>query len=188
MHTTPTPAHHVKVLVMAASTRVGSINHALARHIASRLDGAASAETIDLRNHPLPLYDGDLETREGVPAAASTLAGELASAEVLVLVSPEYNGTFTPLLKNTIDWITRVDTAALAHLRVLIASASPGRGGGANGAAMVRTWLMNMGVDVAEHALSVGEAAVGADGDLIGLDDAELARFLQQSVPEPSAA
>ncbi len=85
----------------------------------------------------------------------TSLADRIASAEVLVLVSPEYNGTFTPLLKNTVDWVTRVDTAAFAHLRVLVASASPGRGGGANGVAMVRTWLSNMGIDTAERTLSV---------------------------------
>ncbi|MEQ8716679.1 MAG: NAD(P)H-dependent oxidoreductase [Acidimicrobiales bacterium] len=184
----PYPNHPGKVLVMAASTRTGSINQALAHHIADRLQETEPVEIIDLRDFTLPLYDGDLEARAGVPAAAAALAGEMASAEVLVLVSPEYNGTFTPLLKNTVDWVTRVDTAAFAHLRVLVASASPGRGGGANGVAMVRTWLTNMGIEIAERTLSVGNASVGADGDLLGLDDDELARFVRQTSLERCAA
>lgn len=185
MHTTTHPG---KALVMAASTRTGSINQALARHIAARLGATAPVEIVDLRDHVLPIYDGDLEDRDGVPTAATSLADRIASAEVLVLVSPEYNGTFTPLLKNTVDWVTRVDSSAFAHLRVLVASASPGRGGGANGVAMVRTWLSNMGIDTAERTLSVSEASVGTNGELVGLDHAELTRFIRETVPQRSAA
>jgi chromate reductase, NAD(P)H dehydrogenase (quinone) len=184
MHTTHT--HPDKVLVVAASTRTGSINQALAGHIAKLLDAAGHAELIDLRQHVLPLYDGDLEARDGIPAAAVALAAEIASADALVIVSPEYNGTFSPLLKNTIDWVSRVDAAALAHLRILVASASPGRGGGANGAAMVCTWLRNMGLDVADRTLTVGEASIGSDGALVGLDDVALDSFVGQCVLERS--
>lgn len=112
----------------------------------------------------------------------------MASADVLVLVSPEHNGTFTPLLKNTVDWVTRTDATAFAHLRVLVASASPGRGGGANGVAMVRTWLGNMGIDTAERTLSVGEASVGPDGELVDIDHSEVTRFVSQATAEQSAA
>ncbi|MCB1001450.1 MAG: NAD(P)H-dependent oxidoreductase [Acidimicrobiales bacterium] len=188
MHTTPAPTHPRRTLVMAASTRTGSVNQALARHIADRLDNCAPVEIVDLSDYPLPLYDGDLEARDGIPAAAADLAGEIAAAHVLVLVSPEYNGTFTPLLKNTVDWVTRIDASAFAHLQVLVASASPGRGGGANGVAMVRTWLANMGIDTAERTLSVGGASVGLDGELMGIDHAELTRFVSQATGERSAA
>ena len=185
MHTAPT--HPRNVLVMAASTRTGSVNQALARRILARFATEAPAALVDLRDYPLPLYDADLELRDGVPAAAEALAGEMASADVLVLVSPEYNGTFTPLLKNTVDWVTRVDPSAFAHLRVLVASASPGRGGGANGIAMVRTWLSNMGIATAERTLSVGEASVGPDGELMDIDHTELTRFASQATAERSA-
>ncbi len=188
MRTTSAPTHPRKALVMAASTRTGSVNQALARQIAKRLDNGSPVEIVDLDDYPLPLYDGDLEERDGIPAAAAGLAGEMAAADVLVLVSPEYNGTFTPLLKNTVDWVTRIDASALAHLRVLVASASPGRGGGANGVDMVRTWLSNMGIETAERTLSVSEASVGPDGELAGIDHAELTRFVSQATTERSAA
>jgi len=180
--------HPRKALVMPASTRTGSVNQALARHIAARLDNGSPVEIVDLNDYPLPLYDGDLEERDGIPAAAAALAGEMASADVLVLVSPECNGTFTPLLKNTVDWVTPIDASAFAHLWVLVASASPGRGGGANGVAMVRTWLSNMGIDAAERTVSVGDASVGLDGELVRIDHAELTRFVSQATAEPSAA
>jgi NAD(P)H-dependent FMN reductase len=200
MQTSPTTRHianlsigsrsdGARVLVMAASTRTGSINRALARQIAERFVAAGDdAETVELGEHPLPLYSDAVERCGGVPEAARELVGQIADAEVLVIVSPEYNGTFTPLLKNTIDWATRVSVSAFAHLTVLLASASPGKGGGANGLAMVRTWMSNMGVRVADDAMSVGSARLGDDGNVTGVDDHELTRFVQQAVRQRTAA
>lgn len=186
--TTPagSDADATQVVVMPASTRDGSFNRALAHAISARLaDHGSSATVLDLRDHPMPLYDADAEARDGVPATARTLAARLADASVLVVVSPEYNGTFSPLLKNTIDWITRVDVSALAHLTVLVAAASPGAGGGANGVEMVRTWMSNMGVPVAEHALTVGSVDPAA-GVLAGVHERDLDRFLEQAVRSPA--
>ncbi len=178
-----------RVLVIAASTRAGSINRALARQIAERFVAAGDdAETVELGDHPLPLYSDDVERCSGVPAAAHELAGRIVDAEVLVIVSPEYNGTFTPLLKNTVDWVTRVRVSAFAHLTVLLASASPGKGGGANGLAMVRTWMSNIGVQVADGLMSVGSARLGDDGAVTGVDDRALDRFVQQAVRQRTAA
>lgn len=178
-----------RVLVMAGSTRSGSLNRALADRIVERLRSVGeSADVVDLGDHPLPLYHEDIEQLDGVPATAGDLARRLASAEVLVIVSPEYNGTFTPLLKNTVDWLSRVDTAVLAHLTVLLASASPGRGGGANGLAMVRTWMGNMGVHVGDVDLVVGSADADGHGTLVSIADDELDRFVRQARPYRAAA
>jgi NAD(P)H-dependent FMN reductase len=168
---------------MAASIRSGSINQALARRIARELEARGESVWIaDLTNYPLPLYNADGETRDGIPDSAVSLAHQLRDAKILVVVSPEYNGAFTPLLKNTVDWLTRIDVAVLAHLTVLVASASPGKGGGANGAAMVRQWMTNIGVTVAPRALSVGSAALGDDGEVVGVDPTELGCFVTQAV------
>ena len=159
----------VRIVVMAGSSRVGSLNAALARLIAQRL--AASGESVavlDLADYVLPLYNGDLEDRDGVPAAAQQLCKRVLAAEVLVLVSPEYNRGFTPLLKNTIDWLSRFDDKPLAHLTVHLASASPGHFGGSRSVALVRQWFDNMRVNVAEQSLSIGDAALDADGNLTG--------------------
>lgn len=171
---------------MAASTRRGSINQALARRVADQLGGAGeSIGLVDLADYQIPLYNGDIEARDGIPPTATELAARIAEAEVLVIVTPEYNGTFTPLLKNTIDWLTWVDIAVLAHLHVLLASASPGRGGGVKAVAMIRDWMSNIGVDVAERSLSVGSAGLGPDGSIVGVADRDIAEFVDQ-VPKAS--
>lgn len=178
-----------RILVMAASTRTGSINQALARSIADEIRRTeTSVSIVDLADYPMPLYDADLESADGVPATVHDLAGPITAADVLIIVSPEYNGAFTPLLKNTIDWLTRVDTSILARLQVLLASASPGKGGGARGLAMVDTWMHNIGVAVAERTLLVGSAQLMPDGEIANLDSDALTAFaLQATRLEPTA-
>lgn len=187
--TTTTATEPARVLVMAASARAASLNRALGRRIASAL-GAAGDDVgvIELADYALPLYDDETEQRIGVPDAARDLADRFATAEVLVVVSPEFNGTFTPLLKNTIDWVTRVDISALAHLTVLVAAASPGAGGGANGAVMVRTWFKNMGIVVAARPMIVRSARLTDDGDIADVDDHDVEHFVAQVLPARNAA
>ena len=171
-----------RVLVIAASTRTQSVNRALAQHVHDSLaDQGTPAGLVDLGDYEMPLYHADLEVSAGVPDTTRALAARVAAAEVLVIVSPEYNGAFTPLLKNTIDWLTRIDSRILAHVTVLLASASPGRGGGANGLAMVAHWMANMGVQVADTTLSVGGAEIGPDSTLSSFDAEALADFATQA-------
>lgn len=185
----PVPVAGERIVVMAASTRAGSINQALARNISDGL--SADGEPVGfiyLCDYPMPLFHADLEAAEGIPPATHALASRVSAVDVLVIVSPEYNGAFTPLLKNTIDWLSRVDTRILANVEVLLASASPGRGGGATGLAMVRQWLSNIGVTVADETLSLGSAELGDDGTLSMVDPDQLARFVGQATALVSAA
>ena len=171
-----------RILVMSASVRTGSLNQTLARTIAAELRSHGEhVGVVDLADYPMPLYDGDLEARDGVPATAGALAERFGDAETLVIVSPEYNGAFPPLLKNTVDWVTRIDSKVLAHLEVLLASASPGGGGGSRGLAMIRLWMSNIGVAVADTSLSVGSAALADDGSVSGIDPHALAGFAGQA-------
>ncbi len=122
--------------------RAASLNGTLARTIAERLtDRGERVDLIDLSRFDMPMYHGDLEADEGVPPAATELAERLASARRLVITSPEYNGAYPALLKNTIDWLTRVDRGVLAHLDIHLAAVSPGRMGGTRGLAHLRAWL-----------------------------------------------
>lgn len=170
-----------RVLVIPASTSTTSLNRALARAIGEALDEqGAHAGLVDLAEYPLPLYQADLEAAEGVPAAAHRLAERIRAAEVIVIVSPEYNRAFPPLLKNTIDWLTRIDRTILTPLTVLLASATPGPGGGATVLAMIRQWLTSIHVTVADGVLSVAAAKVDDDGKLEALDTTELMRFASE--------
>jgi len=98
-----------KILVFAGSVRTGSHNARLAALAAKELllDGA-DVTRISLEDFPLPIYDGDLEAKSGAPANALRLKQTLAAHHGVFIASPEYNASVTPLLKNTIDWISRV--------------------------------------------------------------------------------
>ena len=98
-----------KILVFAGSIRTGSHNARLAALAAKELllDGA-DVTRISLEDFPLPIYDGDLEAKSGVPANALRLKQTLAAHRGAFIASPEYNASVTPLLKNAIDWISRV--------------------------------------------------------------------------------
>jgi len=98
-----------KILVFAGSIRSGSYNARLAALAVKELVlTGADVTRISLEDFPLPLYDGDEEARSGVPANAVKLKQMLAAHPGVFIASPEYNASLTPLLKNTIDWISRV--------------------------------------------------------------------------------
>lgn len=179
-----------RILVIAASTSSASINQALARSVVAELEGddELTVGLVDLDDYPMPLYQADLERVDGVPKAAQRLAQRIRTAQVLVIVSPEYNRSFPPLLKNTIDWLTRVDRPILTHLTVLLASATPGPGGGRRVLAMVRQWLSSIRVTVAEGELSVPSASLDPHGELDGLDVDELSRFAAEIVKAAAGA
>jgi len=97
-----------KILVFAGSIRTGSFNARLAALAAKELALAGADVTrISLEDYPLPIYDGDDEAKSGVPANARKLREMMAAHRGVFIASPEYNASVTPLLKNTIDWISR---------------------------------------------------------------------------------
>jgi NAD(P)H-dependent FMN reductase len=98
-----------KVLVFAGSIRSGSHNARLAALAAKELMLAGAEVTrVSLVDYPMPLYDGDLEAKSGAPENAVKLKRLMATHQGVFIASPEYNASITPLLKNTIDWISRV--------------------------------------------------------------------------------
>ena len=98
-----------KVLVFAGSIRTGSFNARLAALATKELVLAGADVTrISLPDYPGPLYDGDLEAKSGPPENAIKLKKLMSIHQGVFIASPEYNASITPLLKNTIDWISRV--------------------------------------------------------------------------------
>lgn len=98
-----------KILVFAGSIRSGSHNARLAALATKELVLAGADVTrISLVDYPLPLYDGNLEATSGPPANALKLKQLISAHRGVFIASPEYNASVTPLLKNTIDWISRV--------------------------------------------------------------------------------
>jgi chromate reductase len=126
-----------KILVLPGSTRTGSHNVRLAALAAKELTLIdVDVTRISLADYPLPLYEGDLETKAGPPENAVRLKQMIMAHHGVFIASPEYSASVTPLLKNAIDWVSRVrergdPTYAAFKGRVFaISSASPGRSGG----------------------------------------------------------
>ena len=98
-----------KIMVFAGSIRTGSLNARLAALATKEfLFAGADVTRISLLDFPMPLYDGDLENRSGPPESAISLNKMMALHRGVFIASPEYNASVTPLLKNTIDWVSRV--------------------------------------------------------------------------------
>ncbi len=149
----------MKAVIISGSTRTGSLNSALAMRIAGvmRHDGL-DADVVDLRDHSLPIYNADFQAEQGVPVEAVTLHGLLMDADLVVLVSPEYNGGMPPILKNAIDWVSRVTKRPFENKPFGLASASPGRRGGAGAVRALQLVLTNMRAHHAEATFSLGNA------------------------------
>ena len=113
------------ILGLSGSLRRASFNSGLLRAAA---DLAPEGSRIQIGSiHEVPLYDGDLEAASGLPAAVQTLQDQLASADALLLVTPEYNNGIPGVFKNAIDWMSRGDGLALFRGKpVAVIGASPG--------------------------------------------------------------
>jgi NAD(P)H-dependent FMN reductase len=129
--------HMPKILVIPGSLRTGSHNAKLAALAAKELTLAdAEVTRISLIDYPLPLYDADQETRTGAPENAVRLKQMVCAHHGVFITSPEYNASIAPLLKNAIDWLSRVRErgepayAAYKGRAFAVASASPGPYGG----------------------------------------------------------
>jgi NAD(P)H-dependent FMN reductase len=162
----------IKLLAISGSARQDSLNARLlaaAIRVAQGLD--AEVTELDLRALDLPLYDGDLEDRMGLPAGCITLKNALLNSHALLVASPEYNGFFSPLLKNAIDWASRPQegkpTPFAGKVAALLA-ASPGALGGVRGLPSVRLLLSNLGVLVTPSQMSLpnAHAAFDTQGEL----------------------
>jgi chromate reductase len=108
-----------KILVIPGSLRSASYNIRLAAVATKELTLAeADVTRISLADYPLPLYDADLVAKEGPPANAVKLKQLLAAHRGVFIASPEYNASIAPLLKNTLDWVSRVREGKEAPLAV----------------------------------------------------------------------
>lgn len=157
-----------RVALLSGSTRADSVHRRLAATLVPLLAAHdLDAEVIDLADYPMPLYHGDDEAEHGQPAGAIALHDRLAEFDGLILVSPEYNGGPTALLKNAIDWVTRVDRSVLKPLLIGLAAASPGPRGGLNGLGVMRSIIQHLRLDIVSDDLSIasyGDAFETVDG------------------------
>ena len=160
-----------KVLVLAGSIRSGSLNARLAALAAKEIARAeADVTRISLVDYPLPLYDGDLEARSGPPENAVKLKRMFCAHHGVFIASPEYNASLTPLLKNAIDWISRVreskepPLAAYRNRVFALGAASNGTYGGVRSLMALRHVLeLGCGALVIPEQIAVREASHAFD-------------------------
>ncbi len=172
-----------RILVFAGSARRGSLNKTLARLAAAHCQAlGAEARFIDLADYPMPLYDGDTEADAGPPDNAFRLQELITGHAGLLIASPEYNNSISPLLKNTLDWVSRTPRVRGANpfagkVAGLLA-ASPGNLGGMRGLDHVRRVLDTLGMLVLPGVVAVPHADKAFD-DAGGLREAAMDQRLR---------
>lgn len=167
-----------RVLALAGSLRSGSYNRKI---LLVAADGARAAGAdvtrIELRDFPLPVYDADLETAEGLPESARKLKTLFDAADGLLLACPEYNAGIPGTLKNALDWVSRSAPGerplqAFKGKVAALCSASPGALGGSRGLLQVRLVLSGIGVVVLPGQVSLPKANEAFDDEGNVLDPA----------------
>lgn len=168
----------VHVLALAASNRRGSLNRRLLDRAVEELGQVAGVEVeiLDLGTHPLPLFDADLLARDGMPSAAQAIHDRVAASDALVIASPEYNGGYPALLKNMIDWVSRIDMLVFHPRYVGLLAATPGKGGGRRGLEHLAALFANIFVTTHDDLFTVPRAdqALTPDGWVESDDEARM--------------
>lgn len=167
----------IKIIAMSGSTRSGSLNKKLLKNVIKGAEKSGAIVTVvDLRDYLLPLYDGDLEEKEGIPENVKKLKKLFLEHQGLIFSLPEYNSSISAVFKNAIDWISRpmVGETSLQCFKDKVAallSASTGKMGGIRGLAPARSLLENINVMVIPNQVCVGMANEAFDKDDILIDE-----------------
>ena len=155
----------LKILVIPGSLRSGSLNAKLAAVAAHALAReGADVTRISLGDFPLPIYDGDLQAKSGVPKHAVNLKRMMSAHHGVLIVTPEYNSSVPALVKNTIDWVSRVQDPHETRGQVFrdrifaIAAASGGRLGGTRALSALRLILTACHATVIPNQLALSFA------------------------------
>ncbi|MEU6082608.1 NAD(P)H-dependent oxidoreductase [Streptomyces sp. NPDC047108] len=161
--------HALRVFVLSGSHRTSSVNARLAAVVTGIVGRTgATAELAHLGDFPMPAYDGDAEAAGGPPDGAVALRDRIESAQGLVIASPEYNASVPGVVKNAIDWVSRLRPQPFKDKQTLLVSASPSMVGGNRGLWALRVPLEHLGARVYPDMFSLAQAhqAFTDDGEL----------------------
>lgn len=187
---TTTLSAEVNVLAFAGSTREDSVNKKLVKEAANAAHQLGAKVTfINLKDYPMPFYDEDLETGQGMPNKAKQFRQLMLQSDVILIASPEYNGSISGVLKNAIDWASRNEDGggsreAFKGKKFVIMSASPGASGGARGLVHLRAIIEHIGGTVMPQQVVIPDAynAFDAQGLLKNNDQRKDIQQLVQAV------
>jgi chromate reductase len=170
-------APKLRVLVLGASSRAESLNRKLAALAARVAQGhGATVDLATMRDFDVPLYDGDLEATHGVPAGAQEFRRRLLESDAFIVASPEYNGSMCGVLKNLIDWTSRLRPQPFDSRHGLLLSASPSLAGGNRGLWSLRVPFEHLGSRIFPDMFSLSAAHKAWAGDELA-DELLRARF-----------
>lgn len=154
------------LLGLSGSLRAASTNTKLIRAAAIAYGGA-----FEEGNLRLPLYDGDLEETNGIPAEVQALSDQIKGAEAVIISTPEYNKSIPGVLKNALDWVSRTEGKPWAGKPVAIMSATAGRAGGERAQFALRLCMMPFNTKIIQQPEALVAASFQAfddDGALTG--------------------
>ena len=179
-----------KLLMFAGSARIASTNKQLAA-LAARTAQEAGVDVtlIDLKDFEMPIYDGDLEGETGLPENAKRLKQLFVEHDGLFIASPEYNSSFSPLLKNALDWISRPHTEnepplwAYNRKVAALGSVAPGALGGLRGLVPLRMILGNIGVTLVPSQVAISNGFSAFD-DAGALKDERQSQLLKSTIDQ----
>ena len=152
-------------ITLCGSLRKGSINEILRRHMSAKLREVGVAVTdLSLADFEMPMFNEDLEA-EHTPDSASRLAELFRTTDVVLIVSPEYNGGITPLIANTLAWVSRQKPSPFKHAVFGIGGVSTGKYGTIFALSHLRDSLSKLGALVAPTLLGLGPSSEVFDAD-----------------------
>lgn len=160
----------MEIILFSGSLRADSFNKKLITNVSIYLTELnVKSSLINLIDFGMPLYNEDIETSTGIPSSVHQLAAYIKNADALIIASPEYNGSISSPLKNTIDWLSRCKPMPLADKHLLLLSTSPAKFGGVRGVWHTRVPFEMLGVHVfpAMFCLEQGHTQFNDKGTLI---------------------
>lgn len=147
-----------KILAFSGSNSKDSINQQLVHAVAPLVEGH-EVEVISLRNYAAPVYGIDLEVEEGIPDSMKSLKEKMKEADGFIVSTPEHNGSMSAVLKNTIDWLSRIEQKVFDDKPTVFMSTSPGPRGGASALEHLVAVMPYRGASI------VGHYSLGSFGD-----------------------
>lgn len=183
-----------KIIFLAGSSRKESMNKRLARHAYEvACEKGADATFIDLKDFPMSIYNGDDEMESGLPENARKLKKLFVDHQGIFIASPEYNSSFSPLLKNSLDWISRPSEenekplVAFAGKVAALSASAGGHYGGLRGLVPLRMMLGNIRVNVMPqqvvipfHGKAFNAEGILEDESSIALIDSVVTQLIQE--------